>query len=73
MQMMKKMGTSSHLAGGVKGGGMCGQFTRATGENRRGFSYTSGLEQHMGCPGPKQPDHEPTSAYGRNVKAASGE
>lgn len=51
MQMMKKMGISNHLAGGVKGGGMCGQFTRATGEDCRGFSYKSGLEQHMGCPG----------------------
>jgi hypothetical protein len=51
MRMVKKMGISSHLAGGVKGGGMCGQFTRATGEDCRGFSYKSGLEQLMGCPG----------------------
>jgi hypothetical protein len=34
---------------------MCGKFTQATGEDCRGFSYKSGLEQHMGCPGHKQP------------------
>jgi hypothetical protein len=56
MQMMKKMGTSNHLAGGVKGGGMCGQFTQATGEVRRDSDQNSGLEQHTGCPGLKQPD-----------------
>ena len=76
MRVAKKVGESNHSAGGVKGGGMCAQFTRATGEDRRGSDQDSGLEQHMGCPGPKQPgqwaDVRPRPKRTRGVGRISG-